>query len=71
MKNKDKKTYSTKLTLKQKNELQKLTDEIIMEADMLVTDYKKNPYNSESGSLYVVHENSPFLKENKKEKDAD
>ena len=53
---------SDELTKKQKEELQKLTDEIIQDAKKVRLDYKENP-SEMSGSITQVHENSPFLKE--------
>ena len=50
------------LTDKQKEELQKLADEITEEAKNVVKDYVKNP-SQMSGSVTQVHEDSPFLKE--------
>tara|TARA_R110002020_G_scaffold42164_8_gene123869 strand:+ start:532 stop:759 length:228 start_codon:yes stop_codon:yes gene_type:complete len=51
-----------KLTKKQEEELQKITDGIIQDAKKVRLDYKDNP-SEMSGSVTVVHENSPFLKE--------
>ena len=51
-----------KLTKKQQEELQKLTDELIRDAKKVRLDYKENP-SEMSGSITQVHENSPFLKE--------
>tara|TARA_Y100000034_G_C6545139_1_gene235337 strand:- start:187 stop:423 length:237 start_codon:yes stop_codon:yes gene_type:complete len=51
-----------KLTKKQQEELQKLTDEIIQDAKKVRLDYKENP-SEISGSITQIHENSPFLKE--------
>ena len=51
-----------KLTKKQKEELQKLTDDIIQDAKKVRLDYKENP-SEMSGSVHHIHENSPFLKE--------
>ena len=51
-----------KLTKKQQEELQKLTDEIIQDAKKVRLDYKENP-SEMSGSVTCIHENSPFLKE--------
>tara|TARA_Y100000361_G_scaffold130617_1_gene126767 strand:- start:281 stop:508 length:228 start_codon:yes stop_codon:yes gene_type:complete len=49
-----------KLTKKQKEELQKLTDDILNEAKKVVDDYVDNP-SEISGSVVNVHQNSPFL----------
>jgi len=51
------------LTDKQKEELQKLADEVLKEAKLVKEDYENNP--SESDSVTQVHINSPILKENK------
>ena len=51
-----------KLTKKQEEELQKLTDELIQDAKKVRLDYKENP-SEMSGSVTHIHENSPFLKE--------
>ena len=49
-----------KLTKKQKEELQKLTDDILNEAKKVVDDYVDNP-SEISGSTINIHQNSPFL----------
>jgi len=51
-----------KLTKKQKEELQRLTDEIMGLATEVVTDYETNPSEA-SGSSVEIHEDSPFLDE--------
>ena len=48
------------LTDKQKEELQKIADEVLKEAELVVKDYKDNPSDI-SGSLVRVHQDSPFL----------
>ena len=48
------------LTDKQKEELQKLADEVLKEAKLVVKDYEDNPSDI-SGSMVNIHENSPFL----------
>tara|TARA_X000001388_G_scaffold38298_1_gene27039 strand:+ start:816 stop:1040 length:225 start_codon:yes stop_codon:yes gene_type:complete len=48
------------LTDKQKEELQKLADEVLEEAELVVKDYEDNPSDI-SGSMINIHENSPFL----------
>ena len=48
------------LTKEQKEELQKIADEIMDEAKNVVEDYKNNP-SEVSGSEVHIHENSPFL----------
>ena len=45
---------------KDKEELQKLTDEILKDASLVVKDYVKNP-SKESGSIVQIHEDSPYL----------
>ena len=55
-----------KLSKKQKKELQKLADEILEQAKLVVEDYAKNPSEisgSMSGSLIQIHQDSPFLDE--------
>ena len=51
------------LTDKQKEELQKLADEVLKESELVVKDYESNP-SELSGSVTQVHINSPELKEN-------
>ena len=51
---------SDKLTKKQKEELQKLADEIMNLSAEVVEDYKLTP-SEISGSTVQVNENSPFL----------
>tara|TARA_Y100001963_G_C6717308_1_gene417318 strand:+ start:812 stop:1042 length:231 start_codon:yes stop_codon:yes gene_type:complete len=53
------------LTEEQKKELEKLADEVLEEAKLMVNDYAKNP-SELSGSMIQVHQDSPFLE--KKEK---
>ena len=53
---------SNKLTKKQKEELQKLTDELMNLSTEVVEDYKLNP-SEISGSVVEINENSPFLDE--------
>jgi len=50
------------LTKKQKEELQKLTDELLGDAKSVVEDYTKNP-SEISGSVIQVNQNSPYLEE--------
>ena len=49
-----------KLTKKQKEELQKLVDEIMNLSAEVVEDYKLTP-SEISGSVVEINENSPFL----------
>ena len=51
---------SNKLTKKQKEELQKLADEIMNLSAEVVEDYKLTP-SEISGSTVQINENSPFL----------
>ena len=51
-----------KLSKREKEELQKLTDEITEEAKNVVEDYVKNP-SEISGSVIQIHEDSPFIDE--------
>tara|TARA_B100000131_G_C17923349_1_gene535235 strand:- start:458 stop:673 length:216 start_codon:yes stop_codon:yes gene_type:complete len=44
--------------------LKKLTDDITQEAKLLVEDYAKHP-SKESGSMVIVHQDAPVLKDNK------
>ena len=53
---------SDKLTKKQKEELQKLADEIMNLSAEVVEDYKLTP-SEISGSTVQINENSPFLDE--------
>ena len=51
------------LTDKQKEELQKLADEVLKESELVIKDYEKNP-SEDSGSLIGIHVNSPLLDDN-------
>ena len=55
---------SDDLTKEEKEELEKLQKEIIEEAKKVVDNYVENPSDI-SGSVVNIHENSPFLEENK------
>ena len=55
---------SDDLTKEQKEELEKLQNEIIDEAKKVVEDYVDNPSDI-SGSTVSIHQNSPFLDSNK------
>jgi len=57
------------LTPKQKKELDNLAEVIQTEADIVKQDYEDSPSN-ESGSIVVIHQESPLLKDTK-EKLAD
>ena len=50
------------LSKREKEELQKLTNEITQEAKNVVEDYVKNP-SEISGSVVQIHEDSPFIDE--------
>ena len=49
-----------KLTKKDKEELEKLKNEILDEAKKVVEDYVENP-SENSGSSVNIHQNSPYL----------
>ena len=51
---------SDELTKEQREELEKLQNEIIDEAKKVVKNYVDNPSNI-SGSVVNIHQNSPFL----------
>ena len=51
---------SDDLTKKQKEKLQKLTDEMMNLSTEVVEDYQNNP-SELSGSTIQIHETSPFL----------
>ena len=53
---------SNKLTKKQKEELQKLVDEIMNLSSEVIKDYELTP-SEISGSTIQINENSPFLDE--------
>ena len=53
---------SKELSKKQKEELQRLIEEINQEAKDIVEDYSQNP-SEISGSVVRVHEDSPFMDE--------
>ena len=50
------------LTKEQKKELERLIRELTEEAKKVVDDYAKNPTDM-SGSMVMIHENSPLLKD--------
>ena len=54
------------ITKEEKKELQKIMDEINKEAKNLVEDYANNP-SKDSGSIFQVNEDSPYLDENIKD----
>ena len=51
---------SDELTKEEREELEKLQNEIIEEAKKVVEDYVDNPSDI-SGSVVNIHQNSPFL----------
>ena len=51
---------SEELTKEQREELEKLKNEIIGEAKKVVEDYAEHPTDI-SGSVVNIHQNSPFL----------
>ena len=53
---------SDDLTKEQREELEKLQNEIVDEAKKVVEDYVDNPTDI-SGSTVSIHQNSPFLDE--------
>ena len=61
---KKKDTKKILLTDSDRKLLQKLTDDITEEAKLLVEDYAKNP-STESGSMVIIHQDAPVLKDNK------
>ena len=58
------------LTKQQQEELEKLLIPIVEESISVKLDYEENPSNLDSGSVIVVHQDSPLLKD-KKEKLSD
>jgi len=50
------------LSKEQQEELNKIIEQITNDAKSVVEDYVKNPSEA-SGSMVIVHENSPFLKD--------
>ena len=52
---------SLELTDEQKQELQKLADEVLKESELVIKDYEENP-SELSGSKINIHINSPILK---------
>ena len=55
----------SELTKKQKKELNDLLEVIQTEADIVKMDYEQNPSNLDSGSVIVVHQDSPLLDDTK------
>ena len=52
----------SELTKEQQKELKELQKQMVDEAKKVVKDFKDNP-SEVSGSVTVVHEDSPYLKE--------
>jgi len=49
------------LTPEQKQELDNIIEVIQTESDIVKLDYEQNPSNLDSGSVIVVHQDSPLL----------
>jgi hypothetical protein len=62
--------WRTELNKRQKKELDNIAEVIQTEADIVKMDYEQTPSNLDSGSVIVVHQNSPLL-QNTKEKLGD
>ena len=56
-----------KLPNKVKKELGDILEVIQTEADIVKQDYEDNPSDMDSGSIIVVHHDSPLLKDEKEE----
>ena len=56
-----------KLSPKAEKELGDILEVIQTEADIVKQDYEDNPSDMDSGSIVVVHEDSPLLKDEKEE----
>ena len=52
-----------KLTEKQKQTLNNILEVIQTEADIVKLDYEQNPSDMVSGSVVVIHQDSPLLKD--------
>ena len=55
------------LTRKERKELEQLTVAIVEEATSVRLDYEQTGSNLDSGSIIVVHHDSPLLKDEKEE----
>jgi len=53
------------LTVEQKRELNNILEVIQAEADIVKLDYEQNPSNLDSGSIIVIHQDSPLLNDTK------
>ena len=56
-----------KLSPEAKKELGDILEVIQTEADIVKQDYEDNPSDMDSGSIIVVHHDSPLLKDEKEE----
>ena len=56
-----------KLSPKAEKELGDILEVIQTEADIVKQDYEDNPSDMDSGSIVVVHEDSPLLKDEEEE----
>ncbi len=56
-----------KLSPKAEKELGDILEVIQTEADIVKQDYEDNPSDMDSGSIVVVHEDSPLLKDENEE----
>ena len=56
-----------KLPKEAEKELGDILEVIQTEADIVKQDYEDNPSDMDSGSIVVVHEDSPLLKDEKEE----
>ena len=54
-----------KLPKEVEKELGDILEVIQTEADIVKQDYEKNPSDMDSGSIVVIHEDSPLLKDEK------
>ena len=57
--------FMSKAQEAQKRELDNLIEVIQTEADIVKMDYEQNPSNLDSGSVIVVHQDSPLLQSTK------
>ena len=57
--------WRTELNKRIKRELDNLVEVIQTEADIVKMDYEQNPSNLDSGSVIVVHQDSPLLQSTK------
>ena len=57
--------WRTELNKRIKRDLDNLVEVIQTEADIVKMDYEQNPSNLDSGSVIVVHQDSPLLQSTK------